>query len=126
MKLLKLISKASLLVLLLSLTGCYYDETSDEISLPPVANVSFANDIQPIFNTSCTSCHNGSQVPNLIAGVSYNVINNGTYIVANNLIASSLYQSLIGNENLMPIGNPLPATKINLVKSWIEQGAKNN
>jgi len=122
-KTVKLISKAAVLMLMLSLTGCYYDEV---VPLPPDYEASFANDIQPIFTQNCASCHGGNQEPDLREGSAYAEIVNGEFIVPNDIEASVLYQRLVGNGALMPIGNSLSTTKINLVKSWIENGALNN
>ena len=122
-KILNLTGKLAVLMLMLSLTGCYYDEVIEIAPLPPGTEVSFANDIQPIFTQSCIVCHGGSISPDLREGNSYDVIVNGVFIVPNDIDASVLYQRLIGNGNIMPPGNPLTTTKINLVKSWIEDGA---
>ena len=112
------------ILLILLLSGCYFDE-GEEIILPDV--VSFATDIQPIFSTNCTSCHPVLVAPpDLTEGSSYEAITNGVYIVPNDLEASVLYQRLEGNPSVMPPSGGLPSTDIELVKSWIEQGAPDN
>lgn len=121
---LALASTFAITILLFTLSGCFYDE-----GLPPAPpdNVSFAFDIQPIFTTHCTSCHPTLVTPpDLTTGNSYNSITNGVYIIANDIDASVLYQRLLGNPGIMPPSGSLPASEINLVKSWIEQGALNN
>lgn len=125
-KILKLISKAAVLVLLLSLTGCYYDEVLEEISVPVPTEISFANDIQPIFTESCVQCHPAFSAPDLTVGNSYAAITNGTYIVPNDVAGSLLYQRMIDNANPMPPNGKLATAKLNLVKAWIEKGALNN
>lgn len=122
-KILNLTGKLAVLMLMLSLTGCYYDEVIEIAPLPPGTEVSFADDIQPIFTQNCIACHGGSISPDLREGNSYDAIVNGVFIVPNDIDASVLYQRLIGNGNIMPPGNPLATTDINLVKSWIEDGA---
>ncbi len=128
-KILILISKATVLILLLSLSSCYYDEevVIPEVVLDPVEDVSFANEIQPIFTEFCAACHPGVAPPDLTEGNSYAAIINGD-IVPNDLIASLLYQTLITTDSneLMPPGGALSNEDINLVKSWIEQGALDN
>ena len=88
------------LVLLTTLnTGCYYDKV-----LPPKVEteVSYANDMQPFFDASCTGCHNGTGVPlNLLPDVSYDAIISGGYVNTDDASASNLYvkilpRSLIG------------------------------
>lgn len=114
----------ALLTLVLIFSGCYYDKF-EEIS--PSDQVSFSSDIQPIFDTHCTSCHPVLvSSPDLSPGNSYNSINNGIYVLPNDYTASLLYQRLLGNPTIMPPGGSLSATEINLVKSWIQQGALNN
>ncbi len=127
-KILIFISKATVLILLLSLSSCYYDEevVIPEVVLDPVEDVLFATDIQPIFTRECAFCHPPS-LPDLTEGNSYAAIINGD-IVPNDVDASLLYQTLITDNasELMPPGEALSDEDINLVKSWIEQGAKNN
>lgn len=124
-KTLKLISQAAVTILMLFLSGCFYDEGLPE-TLPDNIVVSFALDIQPILTTNCTSCHPVIVFPDLTEGNSYNAITNGIYIVPNDPNASVLFQKLLGNPNVMPPSGALPASEINLVKRWIEQGALNN
>lgn len=124
---LKLLGKAAVLILLLSLNSCYYNEILEDISPPDIVNdVSFAIDIQPIFTTSCASCHPSTAPPDLTAGNSWIAIIDGDYVVPNDLGASPLYQRMIGNGNLMPPSGSLPASEINSVKNWIEQGVLDN
>jgi len=110
--------------LVIFMTGCYFDE-GEEIILPDT--VSFSLDIQPIFSTNCTTCHPVLvAAPDLTEDNSYDAITNGVYIVPNDLEASVLYQRLQGNPSVMPPSGRLPSMDIELVKSWIEQGAPDN
>lgn len=89
-------------------------------------NVSFSQDIQPIFNKTCTACHPPTKGLDLTEGKAYdNIINNKLYI---NL--ASPKESLI-YKNPAPNGNPnhpgkYSTTEAAMVLSWIENGAKNN
>jgi hypothetical protein len=127
-KILNLISKAAVVILMLSLSSCYYDEVIEEVipddSVDEV--ISFAADIQPIFTASCASCHPSFAEPDLTAGNSYSAITDGIYIVPEDLDASLLYQTLLWEVSPMPISEQLPASETNLVKLWIEQGALDN
>ena len=129
-KILKLLSKAAVITLLLSLSSCYYDEIVEEVipDIPEEEVVSFAIDIQPIFTTSCASCHPTIAPPDLTLGKSYNSIITGNYVIPNDIDASILYQTLITTNSgeLMPPAGALPASQINLVKTWIERGALDN
>lgn len=115
-------------ILILSLTSCYYDEVLEDITPTPNDDVSFAADIQPIFNQHCASCHNGGLDPDLREGTSYNFITviDPNQVVPGDADGSELYQRLIGVGNIMPPSGSLSNTDINLVKDWINQGALNN
>jgi hypothetical protein len=129
-KILKLVSKAAVITLMLSLSSCYYDEIVEEIppEIPEDVVVSFETDIQPIFTASCASCHPTIAPPDLTVGNSYNSIINDGYIVKGDPDASILYQTLITTnaQELMPPNNPLPNSEINKIKTWIERGALDN
>ncbi len=110
------------------LTGaCYNDTFPDESQIPLPENVSYAQEIQPIWNQSCVSCHQGNQDPDLRASVSFNILTTEGWVIPGNADGSILFRSLIGDGvSLMPPGNPLTTAKINLVKQWINEGALNN
>jgi len=103
---------------------------------PPV---SFASDIQPIFSTyGCTSCHGGSGGLFLTAGQSYtNLVSvqaqagctNLFRVLPGNADESVLYLRLSGSTcgSRMPKGgSAISSTDLNLVRTWINQGAQNN
>ena len=94
--------------------------------------ISYKNDIQPMLNASCVNCHwdNGGlsvgTYNNLMKGTS----NNGPVVIANNGTGSLIVKKLQGVApgSRMP---PEPAdkwrdSKIETIKIWIDQGAKNN
>ena len=103
---------------------------------------SFANDVQPIFTTSCTGCHvSGGDRPVLTAGSSYAAIRGvdpgtgcGPYVaVGPNTSGSSwLYNKVVaatpcGGASRMPPGGPfLPAATSNIIRDWIDEGSPNN
>jgi len=114
-------------VLLLSTAGlwygCYYDHPP---VIEPPANVSYASDIQPVFDQSCVACHNGNLIPDLRSGNSYDALINNGLVVPLDKSASELYKRVTGAGSLMPPGSPLPQSKVDLIGQWIEDGAKNN
>jgi hypothetical protein len=112
------------LFLAITISGCYYDQYEEGLT---ATAVSYTADIQPLFETYCTACHPGVvATPDLSSGNSYSSITNGIYIVPNDINSSTLYQRLIGNPSIMPPNGSLSASELQLVKSWIEQGAINN
>jgi uncharacterized protein YjdB len=110
--------------------------------------VSFATDVQPIFNTStpaCTSCHPSAAGMDLTAGSSYaNIVNqNAAEVPAMKRVrpfmpdSSYLVHKIQGTQNSvggtgarMPLGcsgnGCLSNASINLIRNWILQGALQN
>ena len=114
------------------MSGCY--KTTTLVLVPPVtqdtATIGFSADIQPIFTASCalSGCHvAGAKVPNLSAGVAYQALQDGGYVIPNDPDNSQLMLWLTGKKTPgMPLGNS-PNQQINTkVFAWIYQGAKNN
>ena len=107
--------------------SCYYDEfPEDVVDVPEV--VSYEADIMPLWVGQCADCHSGNVPPDLRPANSYNSLLNG-YVVKGNSQESILYLSLIHANGVvaMPSSNELwPASKTELVKAWIDQGAENN
>src|SRR5712692_5914696 len=92
--------------------------------------VDYRADIQPIFRTSCYSCHQGekasaslhldSKTAALAGGIS------GKAIVSGSSKDSLILKRLLSDDPRvrMPFGGtPLPAQKIELIRAWIDQGA---
>ncbi len=111
----------------LFMNSCYYDAFPEEEIMPPIdEEVSYQTDIIPLW-VQCVGCHNGNLPPDLRDEFSYDSLLDG-YVIPNDAEASILYKSLLGIDgvSLMPPGSKWPASKINLVKAWIDQGAKDN
>jgi len=112
----------------LFMSSCYYDAFPEDVIVDPdqpTTEVSYQADIVPLWG-QCVGCHNGNEPPNLQDN-SYSNLLNG-FVVTGNADASILYKSLLGTGgvSLMPPGSQWPASKTNLVKDWINQGALNN
>ncbi|MGB5481324.1 MAG: hypothetical protein WBM91_09610 [Eudoraea sp.] len=135
-KILKLISKAAVITLMLSLSSCYYDELQEIIvevpDLPEGVEVSFRTDVEPIFSedsNDCTACHNGTGLnPDLRTGSAYNAIvpdyvNDNDIEDAEN---SEFYQNLPGIGHPIDTGFELDVDQLSQIKGWISQGAQNN
>lgn len=125
--------------LLLILTGCGKEKCPTE----PTTDPSLATEIQPIFNKSCAfaSCHDASAAAglDLSTGKAHaNLVNVASTndpakvrVIPNDADSSYLYIKIIGDPGdgtlQMPIGgNPLSDNEIQLIKNWIDAGAKNN
>lgn len=104
--------------------------------------VSFSADVQPIFTNSCalSGCHSGpspSSGLSLEAGVSHAEIVNGNAIQSVlNLITpgspddSYLYQKILPSGNRvggrMPLSGSITQAEIDIIATWITEGAENN
>ncbi len=115
--------------------NCSKDKGPVEDEQTP-GNVSFVNDVQPVFDQNCTSCHPNSGNLDLTAGNSYNQLVNvdasgysAKRVVPGDPEHSVLYKKIDGSGaygSNMPLGNSLSASQIALIKQWIEEGARNN
>lgn len=115
-------------VIIAGAISCKYDDI-----LPPEPDpgiqVSFSEDIVPIFNASCnqSGCHNGAgHQPDLRSFSAYESLWGGNYIDTILPSQSQLYQWMSGTKGLpMPVEGS-NATYNAAVLQWIEQGALNN
>ena len=82
-------------------------------------NLSFSQDIQPIFTANCIACH-GSITPKLEDGVAYNNLDTGNYLSPNDE-SCLLYQKLLGSMK-----SHTTETERQYILQWIKEGAKNN
>ena len=119
-------------------------QTSGKTTSSIAGPVSFARDIQPIFNDKCVSCHNLNTFAgglNLSEGVAYKSLVNAKsdqstryYVSPGSPDNSYLVNKLLGTQSnvgglgaRMPLGGPvLPDSQITLIRQWINQGALNN
>ena len=87
--------------------------------------VNYSTEIQPIFNANCTSCHGSSGGLSLS---SYSNLKAGNVVVSGNGTGSLLIKKLKGEAGTqMPKGNtPLEDATINLIITWIDEGALDN
>lgn len=110
------------------------------------ATVSFASAIQPILTANCAGCHNGSTPGGALPGsmdlrsaAAYGALVNVPSVempsfvrvkpgnVTNSYLARKIDPS-VGtiSDSRMPVGGVLQASEIQLIKTWILQGALNN
>jgi mono/diheme cytochrome c family protein len=128
MKSLRLIALSSMLVL----TGIsFVPHYLPGISASQNGRVDFARDIQPIFEANCNSCHNAKKASGQLrldvralamkGGIS------GAVIIPGNSRQSRLMQRILGagGEQRMPLkSEPLEPQQIELIRRWIDEGAK--
>ena len=114
----------------------------DPSRLPPAAakdGVTYAADIQPIFDKSCYPCH-GPKTPKPKGGLRVDSLalvlkgsKDGAVVVAGNIAKSPLLGDVahLGDRDdyMPPPKNkghiePLSKEQVGLIRAWIEQGAK--
>lgn len=95
----------------------------------PASEVSYAQDVRPILESRCASCHMGEFVS---AGLDMNTYDslmkgseNGPVIIAGHARDSLLVEKI--TEGKMPKRGPkLTPTQIQIITDWIDAGAPNN
>jgi len=100
--------------------------------------ISFSQDVKPVLEQNCISCHQPGGTGYEASGlsmVSYAELMKGTeggpMIIPGDEMGSNLVVLMEGRADpsiSMPHGNmePVSSKKIGLIKQWIAQGAKNN
>ena len=119
-------------VLGFALGSCEYAFIAPE-ELPPIGGgngngteVSFADDVLPIFTGRCASCHkNGGPDPILTESEAYQSINKSRYINRDNPESSFIY-SYVAPGSSGHTHRLYTAAQAQYVLVWIQQGAKNN
>jgi hypothetical protein len=95
------------------------------------SQVSYTNQIQPIFNTNCTSCHVGGGAATLDLTSYDGVMSGGVSglsIISGDNENSELYIRIIlpeGTAGSMPPNDRLSQEEIDLIGDWINEGASN-
>jgi len=124
---------AVLIVLLAACSGGSSAQSSSTtqpaISAGQTGEVSFAADVLPIFEQSCTHCHGSSRQNGGLRLDSYAALmaggKDGAAIISNDAAGSLLVQ-LISSGQMPRNAKPLPADKITLISDWINAGAPDN
>jgi hypothetical protein len=114
----------SVVLLLSSCVNSTYPEEAPIVK----DNLSFALDIQPILTSNCSRCHySGNILPDLREGYAYESLMEGDGITPGDAEESELVEMLEGGgDNPMPPTTKLSPVNIELIKKWIDEGAKDN
>jgi hypothetical protein len=125
-------------------TGCGVEPAIPDS--PDDGTVSFAGRIQPIFTANCAVCHRPGGIAHLrgielqlLEGESHNRLVNQpsvqepalTIVVPGDSASSLLFLKISSDSppvgDRMPLGGPpLSQSRIDLIRDWIDQGARNN
>jgi hypothetical protein len=108
--------------------------SAQAIAKGPVAAapIDFARDVQPVLESRCLECHNAKKVKGeLLMDTAANLLKGGEtgpLFVAGKAVESELIKRVsipAGEDDIMPPkGDPLAAKDIDILKRWINDGAK--
>ncbi len=130
-------AKLILISVFLLFANCI-NNVEDQVPDIPDGPVSYATQIQPIFNNSCggSACHtNGGSRSNVDLSTYQDAINSigalyqTEVIKPGNADNSPLVDKLDSNPEFgsqMPLGRRISSQDIGLIIAWINQGAENN
>lgn len=112
---------------LLFLASCYSENEEDlfppEMPITEITVVSFSVDVNPIIQANCAT--SGCHVPRGIGPGTYE-----SYAKIKAAVDNPNNNKSLGNRVVvqmdMPQSGPLPQSQINIIKTWIDQGAPNN
>lgn len=120
---------SAILVGYLALTGTSEEPPATTAQPTGIAEVSFSEDVLPIFETRCQRCHGTGRAeaglsltshPDVIAGSNY-----GPVVTPGSADTSRLVEVVVSGE--MPLGGQkLPETEIQTISEWIDAGAPDN
>lgn len=102
-----------------------------EPTIPPLdaSGVSFANDVQPILNSRCASCHGLERTSGDFDLTTYDLLMAGGeegLAVLPGDAASSPLVTLSESGNMPKNGPKLTPDQLQVMKDWVNQGALNN
>jgi hypothetical protein len=117
---------------IITYTGCKDSTTGIDSKTIPASNVSYGEYIAPIFLTKCANrgCHDDATAAGSISLTNYVGATNPNIVLPGYPEDSPLVWSITGVSGfnpMPPLGSPpLTTNQINGIKTWIQEGAKNN
>lgn len=114
--------------------GCTYDSEDDLIAAPnddeiieddqddnPTSSINYNDDVKPIMEASCVSCH-GDPPTN---GAPFGLIN-FTQVMQRGEAVFNAMNRQSGAAGAMPPSGRLPQTTIDIIREWIDNGMPEN
>lgn len=93
------------------------------------ATVSFASDILPLFQSRCLNCHGGNRTEEGLSLRTYEEVmagsEGGLVIVPGDAAHSNLFE-LVATQKMPKRGPKLTPDQVQLLETWINEGALNN
>ncbi|RME94840.1 MAG: hypothetical protein D6772_14025 [Bacteroidetes bacterium] len=116
------------LLLVSSLTACYYDNEEElfqfveEVDCSAVVRATFSADIEPLLITHCIRCHRNGREDGNVNLEGYDRVK--PYVQNGALIGTVNHEA--GWPAMPPSGVKLPPCDIEKIRLWIADGAPNN
>ncbi|NOX19283.1 MAG: hypothetical protein GXO87_13500 [Chlorobi bacterium] len=110
------------------------DSTAPNDNEIPASNVSYSQHIQPVLNVKCaiSGCHDDATASGGYIMTSYTNVFRIPLVIPNEPNASHIYLAVTAQGGLTPMPPiyasvpPMTDKEIQGLKTWIEEGAKNN
>lgn len=108
---------------------CFLFAASGALAQGKGDSISFQKQIAPIFRASCIGCHSEKSAMGGLVLTSYAKTmkggKGGAQVVPGKSAESKLVKYLLGTaQPKMPVGGSLKTAEIDLIKKWVDQGAK--
>ena len=107
------------------LQACYYDNTEELYPTPPACdttNVNYANDIWPVINSNCTTCHSGGAPQGNVHLENYDDI----VLAASNGSLLGVIRHDDGWPAMSKGGGKLGDCEISKIEKWVKIGTSDN
>jgi hypothetical protein len=119
----------SVMLLLIGLSSCYYDKKETlypaDNSACDSKNSTFSQQVLPILDKKCSSCHGAGVYQSLGGGYNLDGFTNvSNYSSANGVIIKSIKGD--PSVSSMPPTGKLTDCEISKIQNWIDNGAGNN
>ena len=94
-----------------------------------LANVSFQNDVLPLFNEHCAECHSDDEPEEGLVLTSYKDVMAGSFygsVIKPNDVEGSYLVELVATGQMPKRGADLTQTQVDTIIAWVEAGAPDN
>ncbi|MFN8454463.1 MAG: c-type cytochrome domain-containing protein [Anaerolineae bacterium] len=103
--------------------------TSTPVPTVDLANVSFKNNVLPLFEQHCTKCHGGKEPEQGLVLESYEGVMSGSVngpVIEPGSIENSYLIELVTNGKMPKKGPRLTPEEVQIITEWVKQGAPDN
>lgn len=106
-------------LMILSQNACYYDNEVEQygVATCDTTNISFSQDVLPVINASCISCHVPGGQQESSPMTNYEEIKN---------YSDAILERVNGIGGIMPPTGPISECNQSKIEAWVRAGAPNN